>query len=58
MRDEFLDHLTEGLKYGVIIDAGEIETENKQREMSLINVTYSFIIHTLHPECQEMIFKK
>lgn len=29
LREEFLDHLTEGLKYGVIIDAGEIETENK-----------------------------
>lgn len=22
LRDEFLDHLTEGLKYGVVIDAG------------------------------------
>lgn len=23
---EFLDHLTEGLEYGVVVDAGQVET--------------------------------
>lgn len=39
LRDELLDDFTEGLEYGVVVDAGEVEAREAMRKKSIRDST-------------------